>query len=100
MNQTAFNFPPASRNTDPVTSHLAEQNLKEARYTQAGHVLGLVMVHPGLTAYELANKSNGRLDRYQTQRRLSDLENDNHIEKGPKRICTVSGRLAVTWRVT
>lgn len=87
---------PASRRTDPETSALAEEeiNATGSRKGQQKHVLFLVSQHPGHTAKELELYS--LLDRYQIQRRLSELA-DLKIRRGSKRTCQVTGRKAVTW---
>ena len=87
--------PPASRNTDPITSYEAEHEInKGVRSNQQETVLELVKLYPGHTSLELSKKSD--LDRYQIARRLADLEYKGKVLKGRIRRCS-SGRRAVTW---
>lgn len=67
-------LPPASRNSDPISSYTAEDNVNQsgARLTQAELVLSIVRAHPGRTSKELALFC--KLDRHQIARRLPDLQ--------------------------
>ncbi len=92
--------PPASRNTDPITSYEAEHEMsKYGRLSQQQAILFLVKMFPNSTSLELAEKS--KLDRYQIARRLADLEHSGKVLKGRIRHCSASGncRRAVTWRL-
>lgn len=91
-------FSPIARNTDPVTSHLAAQEVTREgiRGKQALIVLEAVRRYPGRTSMELSRLCE--LDRYQISRRLADLEHAGEVEKGEARMCDIAGRLAVTWR--
>jgi xanthine dehydrogenase iron-sulfur cluster and FAD-binding subunit A len=87
---------PHSRNSDPITSHLAGDEITKSgkRQTQINKVNHMVRLHEGLTSAELAESN--KADRYMVARRLADsLE----VKKGEPRICAVSGRKAVTWWV-
>jgi hypothetical protein len=66
-------YPPASRNTDPATSHEAEHAVTESgkRQTHAEIVLACVRLNPGMTAGELGDATG--LGHIPAQRRLSDL---------------------------
>lgn len=89
---------PASRRTDPDTSHQAELELTRTG-TRAGQqqiVHERVLLRHGLTASEHAERPDCPLDRYQFQRRLSDLTGV-HVRRGEARQCTVTGRKAITW---
>lgn len=95
-------FNPIARNSDPVTSHLAAQEITEEgiRQTQAEIVLETIRQYPGHTSFELSRLCS--LDRYQTERRCSDLKDPKNgalVKQCEKKICDISGRLAVTWRV-
>jgi len=94
--QPLFARTPASRSTDPKTSHLAEDeiNTSGARATQQRQVLAYVQRWPGLTSRELAAKAN--TDRYILARRLPELE-PIHVRKGDARRCGITQRQAVTW---
>ena len=91
-----INLPPASRNSDFITSYIAEERAPRRR--QIDIVYGLVKMYPGKTAAELSACS-GVLDHVQTQRRLSDLQSEriDLIETGACRKCAVKGSLMVTW---
>ena len=97
MTQLAMHFPPASRRTDPPSSKAAEQRVTHSgqRRKQADIVLDAVKAHPGRTAWMLTQFCE--LDRYQIQRRLSDLERIGKVSKGRSRVCTVQGTQAVSW---
>lgn len=90
---------PIARNTDPVTSHIAAQNMKlsGARGKQQRIALRAVIEHPGLTSRELAALCP--LDRYQMARRLPELEEAGLVAKGPARECRAGGRPSVVWLV-
>ena len=93
---------PASRNTDPATSHIAERNVTASgvRATQQHIVLDLVRRYPGLSSAELAmqsKKGTKELDRWQVARRTADLASANLIESGEPRKCGVTGFLCKTF---
>ena len=87
---------PASRSSDPHTSHEAEEFINQTgiRYSQQREVLAWLKSHPGNTSKELAKISG--LDRYVVARRLPEIA-PMHAEKGEARKCAESGRQAVTW---
>lgn len=92
---------PIARNTDPVTSHQAAQHMKDSGKLegQGAHVLDLVKAHPNCTAFELTDYTE--LDRYQIQRRLSDLAEAGKVKASSVgRRCAKSGRSACTWVAT
>lgn len=86
-----------SRTTDPVTSHMAERQMREsgAFARQRDAVLAAVRAHSGLTAMELSRESG--LDYYLLMRRLNEVETLGHIRRGDRRPCRVTGRAATTW---
>lgn len=90
-------FPPASHRGDPATSRLAEHAVTEsgARASQIDRIAEAVWTHPGRTSSELAAITG--LDRYQAARRCPDALAQGRIKQGPARVCTVQGRLCVTW---
>ncbi len=92
-------LPPASRNTDPVSSHAAEQEITKSgvKQTHMDETLRLVKIWPGKTCQELVELTGGKYDRHQVGRRLSDLKNKGKIKQGPVRKCKVARRLCVTW---
>jgi hypothetical protein len=95
-----FDAADKARRTDPVTSHLAAAEAE--RNGTIGHqqeiVAALVRKHFGNTSAELAWSDDAKgLDRYAIARRLPELERLGLVRKGEPRICSESGRLAVTW---
>lgn len=91
---------PIARNTDPVTSHQAAHHMRESgkQGAQLDEVLRLVTAHPHCTAFELTDYTE--LDRYQIQRRLSDLADMGKVKASATgRRCSKSGRNACTWSV-
>lgn len=98
MTQMGLTFdPPRARTADPVTSHLAAQEVYEtgAADRQAAAVLAMVKNRPGMTSAGLA--AHYRVDRYMVARRLPELEARGLVRKGNVMRCPVSGRAAVTW---
>ena len=87
---------PHSKNTDPITSHLAGDKITKTgkRQRQVELVAGLVQENPNKTSAELAALSG--YDRAMIARRLPDAEG-TYIERGEKRICTVKNTLGQTW---
>lgn len=96
-------FAPASRRTDPASSHLAEQEINKsgARQRQCDIVLWCVLRRNGATAKELAREAARRgikdVDSYAFSRRLPDLEKKGLVQRGVLRECLVGGRRSVTW---
>ena len=88
---------PAARNTDPITSHMAEKEVTVTgtRVAQMMRVVKIVEQHVGYTSAELAKKTGE--DRYMLARRLSDARDLNFVENGGSRKCGESGRMAMTW---
>ena len=92
---------PASRATDPETSHIAEEIMNRCgkRAHQQRIIIQYLAVHPDSTAAELANAiPNDKLDHAAVQRRLSDLCGIA-VEKTGRRACRVKGTLMTTWNV-
>lgn len=87
---------PHSRNADPLSSHLAGDELTASgsRAKQIDFVVGLVKGNQGKTSRELADISGA--DRYMIARRLPEAEGI-HLKKGDMRTCSIAGRKAVTW---
>lgn len=98
MQQSEPTLPPASRRTDPATSHQSEQEITDSgvRATQTQRVAELVRAYPGRTCNELARL--GVLTERQLSKRLSDAHAAELIIAGPPRRCDVSRRPARTWR--
>lgn len=94
------NKQPIARNSDPVTSHIAAEDITASglRNSQKAEVLRwLKDSREAPTSAELAHRSG--LDRHMVARRLPDLERDGLVRKGASRDCGVSNRPAVTWEV-
>jgi hypothetical protein len=88
---------PLARNTDPVTSHLAERELRRVgeHSRQKSWVLSLVWSRPGSTARELAELTDDFATNHPiVWRRLPDLEKEGLVIKGP---INYRRRPAVTW---
>ncbi len=87
---------PASRATDPASSHAAEAAMNRQGWcgTQQERVWAAVKRWPNCTSAELAERSG--LDRFAIARRLPELDGI-HIERGALRKCTVTKRLSLTW---
>ena len=90
---------PASRLTDPATSHEVEEHVNASgiRDGQARVVFEALRRHEGATAAELARAMG--LDRHAVARRLPDLEKLNLARKGESRRCRVTRKNAITWYI-
>lgn len=88
---------PAARNSDPVTSHLAAEEITASgvRFSQQRQVADAVRRHPGHTSQELAELTG--LERYMLARRLSECETAGTVKRGEPKRCSVTGRQALTW---
>lgn len=87
----------AARNTDPISSHIAAEDIAMSGLQAAQQALTATAVcnYPGLTSLELSEKST--LDRYILARRLSECERKGLVKRGDIKRCSVSGRPAVSW---
>ena len=87
----------AARNTDPATSHEAADFIVRdgSRARQQNRTVEIVRNCPGHTSNELADLCG--LDRYMLARRLPECESAGAVHKGASRLCSISGRKAVTW---
>ena len=87
---------PASRATDPVSSHLAEAHInKGSRAHQQNLAASAVRQFPGRTSLELAR--DACMDRYTLARRLPECEVAGTVRRGQIVTCSVSGRKAMLW---
>jgi hypothetical protein len=86
-----------ARHSDPASSHAAAKEITSSgeRARQCDLALRMVTEHPGCTSLELSTLKI--LDRYQTARRLPELEKAGWVRRGPIRQCKVGARPAVTW---
>jgi hypothetical protein len=103
-------LPPAARNSDPLTSHLASaENLATGlRGKQCKKVLeALSTFEKPPTGRELAAfmddeaAAEGHVSRTSafsvTHKRLPDLRHMGRVANGPPRRCHITGRPALTW---
>lgn len=94
---------PIARDLDPVSSHLAADELQRSgrRRTQRMMVLGMIQHLPGSTAGEIAKSyamdavHQERLF-YMIERRVSELVLAKVVRRGDVRRCKVRGNPAVT----
>lgn len=88
---------PAARGTDPDTSHQAAAEITASglRHQQQEAAARAVRRHPGCTSHELAQLTG--MDRYALARRLPECATAGEVAKGEAKLCTVSGRRAITW---
>ena len=80
MATRALDFTAPSRRTDPSTSRAAGASVSRKVKPQAMRLLELIRQHPGMTAGELAEASNGELDFHTVARRVSALERADLID--------------------
>lgn len=83
-----------NRNTDPPTSALAGQEVEADGLAQRHRAMCLetVMQKPGLTAREIEDRLG-----IKAHKRLPELRRAGMVRNGQTRICTVSGKQAMTW---
>ncbi|NID15008.1 MarR family transcriptional regulator [Luteibacter yeojuensis] len=88
---------PAARATDPMTSHLAAEQITASgkRGQQQAQAIAAVRAFPGMTSFELAMRT--KLDRYMLARRLPECLTTGAVRKDEPRTCSITGRLATTW---
>jgi hypothetical protein len=98
-------FSPASRNSDPITSHKAEGIINlGARAVRMAQVLELIKGHPGATTGELSRHMLSdhpelpvRVAVESPHKRTKDLEDKGLVVRGYIRKCRDSGRDCITW---
>ena len=66
--------------------------------TELKQVKFVLSINDKLTSAEIAHVTG--LSRHHVASRLSDALKDNQVEKHDKRVCSVSGRMCVTWGLT
>lgn len=88
---------PAARNSDPSSSHYAADYMDASgkRAHQQHRAYAAVKAHPGKTSMELHTLTE--ICRFELARRLPECETGKLVRKGATRVCTISGRKAVTW---
>jgi len=86
-----------ARNTDPFTSHDAARDAEASGRADAQRNLCLneVLKNPGKTAAEIAVAVG--LERHAPSRRLPELRDAGLIKNGRARVCSVTGRMSITW---
>lgn len=93
-----FDPPPRSKTTDPVTSHEAENFIRESGRLgeMQQQALELVMEHPGWTAHEYDREIGGE-DHVKIARRLSELEAARLIHSEGTKKDALTGRRCLRW---
>lgn len=88
--------PPAARNTDPVTSHIAADSVTRSgvRLTQQKAIAAALKKFPGNTSRELAELIGA--NRYVVARRLPEIEGIKS-KRGEKRECRICRSQCITW---
>ena len=85
------------RSSHPDTSRKAAEHIVKDLPKLHAYVLGAVLMNPGMTANELAQRYSER-DPRRIGRRLIELERSGHVTRGPhEKICRVTGRPATVW---
>ena len=94
-----MSFVPNSRNTDPITSHIAGNAIEHSGVAENQRLQALKAVkeYPARTSAELSVLTG--LDRYMLGRRLSELIQLKQGEDRFKRQCRASGKLCVAWEL-
>ena len=92
---------PASRATDPKSSHEAEENITDCgkRQAQIDLILKQVEESPGQTSGEIAKaltELGHSMDNVMVSRRLSDMKGLT-IKQGDYRKCSAKGTKMITW---
>ena len=83
------------RNNDPPTSALAGRDVEAGGSARQHRTMcfDAVMQTPGLTAREIEDGLG-----IKAHKRLPELRRAGMVRNGRSRICTVGGRLAMTWQ--
>ena len=89
---------PAARNIDPISSHLAvdEINASGQRQSHQQQVLNALTENDGSTGAELAALTG--IEVHEVRKRLNDMAGI-YVQRGDIRKCTVSNRQVLTWLV-
>lgn len=82
------------RNNDPPTSHLAGRYIESSGLAGAHRrqCMETLVATPGLTAQEVEARTG-----IKAHKRLPELRSQNLVANGLERVCSVSGRRAMTW---
>lgn len=94
-----FDAAPRARLTDPVTSHLAAEDvvLGGLAGQQAREVFETLSLMPGATSAEIGVAMGWEGARWAAARRLPELERSGQVRRGEPRVCGNSHRPATTW---
>lgn len=85
------------RSTNSIESLLQLRRSGELGAMQQ-EALSLVRLHPGRTAQELTEIARYR-DPNKLRPRIVELARAGHIEPAGNRLCTITGRPCMTWRI-
>ena len=93
---------PATRGTDPLTSHLAAYRAEVVQATIRVRVIRIHLAHPaGLTDDELRLEMGSDIKNDSSHRkRRNELEQEGYLEDSGTRRLTRTGSLAIVWRIT
>jgi len=82
------------RNNDPPTSALAGRQIESSGVARMhrSRCLEAVVETPGRTAREIENRIG-----LKAHKRLPELRQFGLVANGPSRICSITGRRAMTW---
>ena len=88
---------PAARLRDPITSHLAAEEITKSglRAAQQARCVAAIRAFPGRTMQELAELTG--ICRFELGRRVSECGVAGAVRRMSKRKCTVTGRMAEPW---
>jgi len=91
----------AARNTDPITSHMAADDVTVSgkRQTHVRILSEIVANNPGMTSAEIAfmvSDKHPDLNRHEVARRLADGKGCT-LRQGVSRKCRRSNRMCITW---
>lgn len=88
-----------ARANDPVTSFLAGDEIEVKGYAEAQRQICLNAVKKagGMTSAEIAHITG--TERHMPARRLPELRAKGLVMNGENKICSVCGRLSMTWEV-
>lgn len=95
--QATFPFP-ATRASDPDTSHMAARMTEPTAGTHRGRCLRLLQEHPeGLTDFDLARLTG--LQQTSIGKRRGELRDAGMVQDSGRRRRAPSGALAIVWEV-
>jgi hypothetical protein len=109
INGSQMDFMPASRTTDPETSHEAERlhTILGKRSVRCRQVLTLVALHPGSTTGEMSRQMVWKFPDLPIataveapHKRVVDLEAKGLVRRGNPRKCKETGSERLTWWLT